>query len=148
MQIHGWYLVDQQLPHFQGRKIKCLVTHLITSPRRRSMRWLFTEVAAIKLPLLIPRSGQFRINRETSTFSTPKSSHTLDRRPWIEIASRNRCTTVAAKLLLLYCKYVISRFYPSNAPYFTIHQHIDLWWPSICLEKKYFIFLISKRSLS
>ena len=36
-----------------------------------------------------------------------------DRRPWIKVASRSRCRTVAAKLLLLHCKYVIIRLYPS-----------------------------------
>ena len=97
------------------------------------MHWLCTDVPAIKLALLIPPSGQSgNINLATSTFFTPKSARTLHGRPGIEIAPMNRRRTVAAKLLLLHCNYLIIRINSSIAPCIIIGN------PSL-LEKLYII---------
>ena len=111
------------------------------------MHGLCSKVPEVKLSLSIPRSGQSNINQATSTFFTPKSARTLGGWLWIEIAPMHRCRSVAAKLLLLHCKYVIIRLCLSIAPSITILQRFNIWWPSIWLKNKYFLCLISKRSL-
>ena len=103
-----------------NRLRKFYTTHLITSSQRPSMHWLCTEVPPIKLTLLIPPSGQSNINRATSTFFTTRFARSLDGRPWIKIAPMNRCRTVAARILLLHCKYLIIPLHPSIAPCITM----------------------------
>ena len=104
-----------------------ILLHLVTSPQRLYMHWLCREVQEAKLTLLILPTGQSNINQATSTFFMPKFAQTLDKRLWNEIAPMTRCRTVAAKLLLLHCKYLIIWLHPSVAPFITILQHF-IWW--------------------
>lgn len=112
---------------------KCRTTTLLTSPQRRSMRWLWTDFPVIMLPRFIPLT--WSIYRATSTFSVPKSDRTRDGWPWAAIAASNNSRTVFALLFVLHCRKTINLLYPSIPPWMTNLHLINLWWPSMCLHQ-------------
>ena len=148
--MYGLHLVDQEISYFQGRNVLCkyIIEMLNYKP------YNFTSKTLCTLILYRSTSNKtnttdttFRtvINWTTSTFFTPSFARTLDGRSWIEIAPmNNRCRAVAAKLLLLHCKYLIIRLHQSIAPCTTILQYFNWWWQIICLKVNIFSPLLQK----
>ena len=90
-----------------------------TSLHKRSIRWLWQLLPAIKLPRSGPLSGCVSRYQATSTFSTPWSARTLEGKPFSSTAVLKSLRTVAALLLQLQCKYMMRLEYPSMPPCIT-----------------------------
>ena len=107
-------------------------TFLNTSHHNLSILWFLVEGPAMKLPLPCPHLST--IASQTITFSTPKSTLTLDGHyPWsLSIESTKRFRTVWARLLVLHLKNIMRLENPSIQPCTTNFHLIKEWCPSRC----------------
>lgn len=87
--------------------LNVVTTSRWTSLHSRSIRWLWTELPVIMLPLFSPRTRS--MCRPTSKFSTPWSHRTRDGVPNTSHASRKSCRTVLALLLFEHLRYTTQR---------------------------------------